>query len=376
MSETLDSNKPEVSVNSEHTSAVASQSDLKKNMSMAVFGLAILIMLAFVLFGGGKKKSQEQDNSPAEAAVSTSAPPPSLPLTPQQVDKLKSQVSQLSDDLAAKRAEQEVQLARLRENAPIQMYANGQTNSSSNSTTDNNSQTGNTAIAAATPTSVLSTSSSDANAQFIERVSATRAPTTDATQITHLDYTVAQGMFIPGVLETAIDSDLPGMVRAEVSHDVYAEQGNFVLIPKGSRLVGQYSSGVVQGQNRVFVAWQRLIRPDGIDIQLGSPGTDALGRAGMAGDIVQTHFFATFSQAALLSIIGAGVANVGVNPQDQQNSAAAYREAVSNSFNQSAQNNLQNTAIIKPTIHVYQGNKINVFVARDLDFYAALNPGE
>jgi len=121
------------------------------------------------------------------------------------------------------------------------------------------------------------------------------------------------------------------------------------------------------------VVWQRLIRPDHIDIQLNSPGTDALGAAGMSADHIDRHFFEQFGTAILLSIISASAANVGVNSQDQFNSAAAYREALANSFSQTAQNTLRATGTISPTIYIDQGKVISVFVARDLDFYNELS---
>lgn len=203
---------------------------------------------------------------------------------------------------------------------------------------------------------------------------ANRATTViQARRIPHPDYTIASGEFLHAVLETAINSDLPGMVRAVVSTPVYAYTGGKVLIAAGSRLIGQYSSAIVQGQNRVMIAWDRLVLPNGIVVQLNSPGADALGRAGQGADQVDTHFLARFGQSSLLSLIGAGTANVGVNNTDQYNSAAQYRTAIAQSFQQSAQQSLQGTLPMKPTLHSYQGSKINVFVAHDLSFYEVLN---
>ena len=112
--------------------------------------------------------------------------------------------------------------------------------------------------------------------------------------------------------------------------------------------------------------------PNGIAVQVNSPGVDSLGRAGQGADSVDTHFFARFGEAALLSIIGAGASNVGVDNLDQYNSAAQYRMAVAASFQQSAQSSLQNTLPQAPTLTAYQGAQINVFVAHDLSFYNVL----
>ena len=110
---------------------------------------------------------------------------------------------------------------------------------------------------------------------------------------------------------------------------------------------------------------------DHIDIQLNSPGTDALGAAGIEADSVDRHFMEQFGTAALLSSVGA--ANVGVGSQDQFNSASAYREGLSTSFSQTAQNVLRSKGVINPTIYIDQGRVVSVFVARDLDFYNELS---
>ena len=209
-----------------------------------------------------------------------------------------------------------------------------------------------------------------ANAQFANSSSTTTA--VQATRIPHPGFTIASGEFLHAVLETAITSDLPGMVRAVVSRPAYAYTGERTIIPAGSRLIGQYSSALVQGQNRVMIIWNRIILPSGIAVQLNSPGTDSLGRAGQGADSVNTHFFARFGESTLLSLIGAGAAMSGVSQGDQYNSASQYRMAIAQSFKQSAQQSLQGTLPMKPTLHIYQGANINVFVAHDLSFYNVL----
>ena len=90
--------------------------------------------------------------------------------------------------------------------------------------------------------------------------------------------TVTEGTMIPAVLETAINTDVPGYVRAVVSQDVRSFDGTTVLIQRGSRLIGQYQSGVQQGQKRAYVVWTRLIRPDGASINIASPAVGFDGR--------------------------------------------------------------------------------------------------
>ena len=175
-------------------------------------------------------------------------------------------------------------------------------------------------------------------------------------------------------LETAINSDLPGTVRAVITSPVYAYTGDAPIIPAGSRLIGQYASISSNGaaSARVFVIWNRVITPNGISIMINSPDSDSLGRSGAAADSVDSHFFKTFGTAILLSVMSASAANSGVSSADQPNSADAYRQSIANSFQQSAQTSLNKNLDIKPTLHVYQGDSINVFVAHDLDLYNVL----
>lgn len=170
---------------------------------------------------------------------------------------------------------------------------------------------------------------------------------------------IAEGKMLAATLETALSSDLPGKLRAVVTSDVWSEDGSRKLILKGSRLIGDYRSGLVRGQTRVFVIWTRLLEPDGTDVAIGSPGTDDLGRAGLTGDI-DRHFIERFGAAFLLSLIGsATTASQGGN---------TFVINTSQGFGQVAQDSLQDSINIPPTIYVDQGTPVQVFVARDLVF--------
>ncbi|RWC83310.1 MAG: TrbI/VirB10 family protein [Mesorhizobium sp.] len=235
----------------------------------------------------------------------------------------------------------------------------------------------------------------DPNRRFLARASQNGADTSKATMNPRTDALVAQGTMIKGVLETAIQSDLAGMVRAVVSEDVWSFDGRRVLIPGGSRLIGEYRSGLATGQTRVFIVWTRLLRSDGMSVQLGSTGTDELGRSGMPGE-VDNHYFERFGSAILLSVVGGAtqfIANLGndqngsntnqtfTDPQTgqtatiqtqpnqyMQNARQIGAQQVSQSLNRIAEEALRNSINIAPTIHVDQGSRILVFVRRDLDF--------
>lgn len=213
---------------------------------------------------------------------------------------------------------------------------------------------------------------SDPNTQFMQQMRATQTASINAQSVGSLNHTILEGTLIHGVLESATNSDLPGYVRAIVSQPVYAENGSQILVPSGSRLIGQYKSGMLQGQSRIFIVWTRLIASAGISVALGSPGVDSLGVAGIGADEIDRHFWQRFGTASLLSLLSAGAANVGVNSDTQENSASEYRAAIANSFAQSANQSLQNEAMIAPTLKTYQGKPIIVFVAKDIHFKEVL----
>lgn len=115
----------------------------------------------------------------------------------------------------------------------------------------------------------------DQNSKYLAAASAAGDRSAKATKIDRIDAVVPEGTLIPGILETAIVSDLPGQIRAVTSQDVYSFDGRRVLIPTGTRLIGEYQSSITRGQKRIFVVWTRLIRDDGIAVRLNSIGTDS-----------------------------------------------------------------------------------------------------
>jgi len=169
--------------------------------------------------------------------------------------------------------------------------------------------------------------------------------------------TIAQGTLIPAVLETAINTDLPGYARAVVSADVRSFDGTHVLLPRSTRLIGQYKSGIQAGQKRAYVIWTRVIRPDGVSVDIGSPGIDFSGQTGLGGK-VSTHFFERFGSAMLLSVVGGLSALGGGAPAVMI--AGGGQSAAAAAVGQNGQ--------IGPTVRVPQGEPIRVFTARDLDF--------
>jgi len=197
--------------------------------------------------------------------------------------------------------------------------------------------------------------------------------TVHAKKIEFPNDTLLSGEFLHATTESAINSDLPGLVRAVVSRPVYSYTGEKVLVAAGSRLVGQYNSSTTQGINRVFVIWSKIILPNGVVANINSPSNSSLGEAGQRADSFNTHFWTRFGQASLLSIIGTATSNVGVSSNDEMNSSSEYRTAIAQSFQDSASDSFKETANIKPTLKVNQGTHINIFIAQDISFHEVNN---
>ncbi|MGK6321312.1 TrbI/VirB10 family protein [Sphingomonas sp. DT-204] len=217
-----------------------------------------------------------------------------------------------------------------------------------------------TAPAAALPADVAAGASLDSSDPKIGAgTSADGAERVRASMLANRSTTVPQGTLIPVVLETAFDSTRAGFARGLVQRDVRGFDGSRVLIPRGSRLIGEYKSDAAPGQKRALINWTRLIRPDGASIAIGSPAVDTVGRGGVRAK-VNSHFFERFTGMILQSALDLGVtlaarsadAPVFVALPGQLNGAAATVQPTQ----------------IPPTLKIAPGTSISVFVARDLDF--------
>lgn len=197
-----------------------------------------------------------------------------------------------------------------------------------------------------------------------DRLQPTELDGVRASVLPDLHMVVPQGTSIPCVLQTAISSDQPGMVNCVIQRDVLSASGQVVLMEKGTSVIGEYDAGLRQGQERIFVLWNRARTPRGVIVDLASPATDALGRTGFDGRI-ETHFWQRFGGAMLMSIVGDasryGFAELsGRTNIDIRETERATRDAASIA--------LENSINIPPTLHKHQGEQVSIFVARDLDF--------
>ena len=172
------------------------------------------------------------------------------------------------------------------------------------------------------------------------------------------------GSVIPAALITGIRSDLPGLVTAQVTQNVYdSPTGRILLIPQGSRLIGDYDADVAFGQNRVLLAWNRLILPDGRSIVLErQPASDTQGFAGLQ-DGTDYHWGGVLKAALVSTLLGAG-AELGSG--DDGNLARAFRRGTQDSINRAGEQIVSRELNVRPTLTIRPGFPVRVLVTRDL----------
>ena len=191
-------------------------------------------------------------------------------------------------------------------------------------------------------------------------------------------YEVKAGTIIPAILQTGINSDLPGQIIAKVRRNVFdTTTGKDVLIPQGATLIGVYSSQVSYGQRRCLMVWNRIIYPDGQNLNLeGMSGADLEGYSGIE-DNVNNHYWRIFGNAILMSIFAAGaqVATTGFNNNTNNNGNTNTNQAsqimagvLGMQMGQAGMAMIQKNMNIQPTLEIRPGNEFNVLVTRDVAF--------
>jgi type IV secretion system protein VirB10 len=172
-----------------------------------------------------------------------------------------------------------------------------------------------------------------------------------------------KGAFIDCTLETAIDSTLPGMTTCVMATDAFGVDGNVVLLERGTKLIGETRGQVQQGAARIFVLWTEARTPTGVIVPLASPGADELGRAGLPGE-VNTHFWERFGAALLVSVVDGAVTAAAQSSRNGSGTVVIEPSASQGVLTEI----LKNTINIPPTVVKQNGDRIQVLVARDLDF--------
>ncbi|MFK5977546.1 MAG: TrbI/VirB10 family protein [Rhizobiaceae bacterium] len=203
-----------------------------------------------------------------------------------------------------------------------------------------------------------------ANEAFLKDSTKRKYEAVVAQKIPFMSNTIVEGTFIHAALETAIDSSLPGSIRAVVIMDVYSMDGRAVLMPKGTRLIGTYSSITSLAQKRTLVVWTRAITPDGLSFEMAAAGSDSLGRSGLTGK-VDTHFFARFGSAALISVVAA-IPTILASETGASSTTTDTLQNVGGDFSSAFSETVSDYLKIAPTIKIKQGGEITVITSQNI----------
>ncbi len=190
------------------------------------------------------------------------------------------------------------------------------------------------------------------------------------------DTLLQRGTYIRCVLETRVVTDHPGFTSCVVTEPVYSTTGQTLLLPRGSKVFGSYGGAMT---DRVQVIWDRITTPEGVDVQMSSPGVDGLGGAGHPGDL-DNHWGQKIASALLISLVADGFkwAAAEHGPRDFEVGSngtivsTPYESATARTMERMAGDVLSQQLGRKPTVTINQGTVVNVYVARDVDFSAVV----
>lgn len=221
------------------------------------------------------------------------------------------------------------------------------------------------ATASATSAAMTDPNGQDAKRAFLAQAPDKRTTSPDRVVDPASPNILQAGSVIPAALVTGLRSDLPGQITAQVTQNIYdSPTGRTLLIPQGSKLIGEYDSSVGFGQRRILLAWTRLLFPDGRSITLErQPGADAEGYSGLQ-DQVNNHWGQLFKAALLSTLLSVG-SEAGTS-QSENNLAQALRSGGANGFSQAGQQVVERQLNIQPTLTIRPGFPVRVMVTHDL----------
>lgn len=199
-----------------------------------------------------------------------------------------------------------------------------------------------------------------------EFLTATHTPARKAGTLGNRNFILAKGGFIEDcVLQTRLDSTVQGMTSCVISRNVYSNNGKVLLVDRFSTAHGEYKGDIAQGSARIHILWTRIETPNGVVIALDSPGTDQLGGAGVPGH-VDNHFWQRFGGALMMTLVDNVSRGLSSNALNSGSSQVTFTSG--NATQSMAREILRNTINTPPTLTKNQGERVGIYIARDLDF--------
>lgn len=200
-----------------------------------------------------------------------------------------------------------------------------------------------------------------------QRLRSVKTPGTSASRLENRSLLLSKGTVIECILESRVDTTVPGMTSCVIPRDIYSMNGRVKLVEKGTKAIGEYQGSVANGLARIFMLWTELRTPHGVTVQLNSPAADALGAAGMGG-YVDYHWWKRFGNALLFSMISDGFQYAINTANSNNNNGDVTYENTEDGMNEIIREAMRQSGDIPPTLIKNQGERVSIFVARDLDF--------
>lgn len=210
-------------------------------------------------------------------------------------------------------------------------------------------------------------SNSNSGTSLSNSLSSAKIDSTSATQMGNRDLILTKGNMIDCVLNTKFNSTVVGMMTCTTTRNIYSSSGRVILIDRGSKIVGEYQGGIKFGQSRVFVLWKRIETPKGVIINIDSPASGSLGQSGVTGRL-DNKFWTRFGGAMMVSLIEDASSAVTQAASEKAFGVDLDVEDTTQTGKEFAQEYINQLVNIKPSLIKHQGDRLNVFVARDVYF--------
>lgn len=196
---------------------------------------------------------------------------------------------------------------------------------------------------------------------------ATATPAHSARKLGNRNMLLSKGTIITCNMATRLETQIAGQTACVIPNNIYSDNGNVLLLERGSVVEGEYQRVAEMGKSRIFVLWTRVRTPNGVTVNLDSAASDQLGGAGMNG-YVNNHWFKRFGNALMFSLIQDGIATGFQRLEKSKTAETVVYENSEEATDELVKEIIKSTSNIPPTIYKNQGDKVGIYISRDLDF--------